>query len=437
MERLARRLELFLLPRAHEQGHGSSQTDQLAGDELRRVVLVVAVAAVGFFVPALIIAHVPADLWLPYLGAAVLAGVAIGGSFVLIRPGSRLAIPSAAVNVVLVATLSLIYEPYFHQLPMLFALVVAAYAVLHGLGAALVSSLLGALFVPLVAQDGVPANPTDFVYAFIYLSGTALLPWTAGRLARRRAVALRAEMEDKQSAKREAVFVLARAAEAKDHVTGEHVREVADLAERLARRVGFSTASASDLRFAAMLHDVGKLHLPDRVLQKPGPLTGEEWTLVKQHTVWGAEILGSTDGFELARRVARSHHENFDGSGYPDGLHGDQIPLEARIVRLVDVLDAMRRVRPYKPAWPLDRCLDEIAHGAGTQFDPELATELLRMVDPNLVLVPALVRPPRPITAPARPRVRPPPVSPVQALDGILPTRSMRGRRLVRVAVSR
>jgi hypothetical protein len=442
-ERLTRRLEGFLLPRVDDREQAALTAAQhatdFAGHDFSRVVTVVAVAAVGFFVPALVIANVPMALWLPYLGAAVVAGIGIGGSFVVIRPGSRLAMPSAALNVCLVAALAVIYEGYFHQLPMLFALVVAAYAVVHGIGPALVSSLIGAVLVPLVAQSGVRPNPTDFVYAFIYLFGTGLLPWTAGRLARRRAVALSAQLDQTQAAEREAVFVLARAAEAKDHVTGEHVKEVADLAERLALRVGYGTQAAADLRFAAMLHDVGKLHLPDRVLQKPGPLTPDEWELVKQHTVWGEKILGSTDGFELARRVARSHHENFDGSGYPDGLHGTGIPLDARIVRLVDVLDAMRQERPYKPAWPLERCLEEIARGAGTQFDPELAMELLRMVEPSAALLPQLA--PAPLIVPAPPLLKPPPVSPVQALDGILPAlgqrSARRARRLDRVAVSR
>ncbi len=405
------------------------------------MVAVVAVAAVGFFVPALLIANVPVQLWLPYLAAASAGGFLIGASFVVVRPGSRLAVPAAVLNVVLVGVLTVIYSSYFHQLPMLFALVVAAYAVVHGLGPAVIASLVGAAMVPLVAQGGVQPNPTDFVYAFIYLLGTAMLPWTAGRLARRRAVALRAQLERTLASEREAVFVLARAAEAKDHVTGEHVKEVADLAQRLASRVGYSTEAAEDLRFAAMLHDVGKLHLPDKVLQKPGALTADEWELVKQHTIWGERILGSTQGFELARRVARSHHENFDGSGYPDGLHGEGIPLEARIVRLVDVLDAMRQERPYKPAWDMERCLEEIARGAGSQFDPELAVELLAMVDPGSAVAPQIVRAPV-VWVPALPVLKPPPVSPIQALDGIVQplaaARTMRrGRRLARVTVSR
>jgi putative two-component system response regulator len=167
------------------------------------------------------------------------------------------------------------------------------------------------------------------------------------------------------------------------------------MSAELGLRTGMTPAQAEDLRFAGMLHDVGKLHLPDSVLLKRGPLTRAEWALVKQHTIWGEKILGSTEGFELARRIARWHHENFDGSGYPDGLAGSRIPLEARIVRLADVVDALQSERPYKAAWDLERTLDEVRIGSGRMFDPELAKELLAMfevVRDTRVAVPTIVQ---------------------------------------------
>ncbi|HYI23651.1 MAG TPA: HD domain-containing phosphohydrolase [Candidatus Limnocylindrales bacterium] len=438
---LSRLLERILLP-PEDEGVRSPDIHAPTSnqDDFRRVVAAVAVVAVSFIVPALYLARVPTELWLPFLGLAALVGALLGASFMVVRAGSPLALLSAFVNVTLVGMLTVVYAPYFHQLSLLFALVVAAHAVIHGLGPALVSAAMGAVLVPILTQGGAAANPTDFGYAFIYLFGTALLPWAAGRLARRRAVALREQLAATLATEREAVFILARAAEAKDHVTGEHVREVADLAEQLALRTGFNTQEAADLRFAAMLHDVGKLHLPDLVLQKPGPLTADEWELVKQHTIWGERILGTSAGFELARRVARSHHENFDGSGYPDGLNGSRIPIEARIVRLVDVLDAMRQERPYKPAWPIEKCIDEIARGVGSQFDPDLARELLEMFEPGA----AAVRLPE-VQSVFVPKVnvhRPPKISPVQALDGLMPvtlatTQRRHARRLARVSVTR
>jgi putative two-component system response regulator len=136
-----------------------------------------------------------------------------------------------------------------------------------------------------------------------------------------------------------------------------------------------------------MLHDVGKLHLPDSILQKPGPLTADEWVLVKQHTIWGERILGSSDGFELARRVARSHHENFDGSGYPDGLRATDIPFVARIVRVADVFDALAHDRSYKGAWERERVLDEIRDGSGSRYDPDIAAELIAMFEAHAITI--------------------------------------------------
>lgn len=172
---------------------------------------------------------------------------------------------------------------------------------------------------------------------------------------------------------RDGMVALARGAEAKDTDTGDHVVRVQLLAEDLARATGMEAERAADIGWSAMLHDVGKLHVPDRILLKPGPLTAEEWETMRRHPVWGAEILAQGEGFEVARRIARWHHENIDGSGYPDGLLGERIPLEARIVRIADAFDAMTHARPYKPAGTIESALEELDRYAGTQFDPELA----------------------------------------------------------------
>ena len=176
-------------------------------------------------------------------------------------------------------------------------------------------------------------------------------------------------------------MILARAAEAKDEITGDHVGRVGDLSATLAERAGFSSAQVDDIRFAAMLHDVGKLHVPDSILMKPGRLTAEEFAIVREHCVWGERILGSSTGFQLARRISRSHHENWDGSGYPDGLMWEGIPLVARVVHIADVFDALGNARPYKSAWPLERCLEKIERQAGRMFDPELVALFLPLVD--------------------------------------------------------
>lgn len=372
LSRLEAALEHVLVPAA---------TAGTAADGLSngygRVVGVIAGLAVGFFLPALTIADVPPERWLIFSMAAASVGLIVGGSFILLGRRSRWLVAAAAVNSLAVASLGHLYHPYFNQLVLLYALVVAAHAVVHGLRPSLVAAALGALLVPFVIQIGVQVNPSDPVYALIYLVGAALVPWTAERLAAYRAVALRDQLALTVATEREAVMILARAAEAKDQVTGDHVLRVGDISAQLARRAGLDEAIAEDIRFAGMLHDVGKLHVPDRLLTKPGPLDEDEWAIIQRHTIWGERILGSSAGFELARRIARSHHENWDGSGYPDRLRGEDIPLAARMVRLADAFDAMRNPRPYKEAWPLERCLEAIARRAGSLFDPDLARELL------------------------------------------------------------
>ncbi len=192
------------------------------------------------------------------------------------------------------------------------------------------------------------------------------------------------------------MVALARGAEAKDTDTGDHVVRVQAISIELALAAGLEPDTATSIGWSAMLHDIGKLHVPDRILLKPGPLDRAEWDVMRLHPVWGAEILAQGAGFEVARRIARSHHENFDGSGYPDGLAGDAIPFEARVVRLADTFDAITHGRPYQAARPLDWALQEIDRHAGTQFDPELAKLFIELLerDPDLSSKLRLVRRP-------------------------------------------
>lgn len=174
------------------------------------------------------------------------------------------------------------------------------------------------------------------------------------------------------SREHEAMIALARGAEAKDMDTADHVVRVQTLSQILATSSGMEEMRASHVGWSAMLHDVGKLHVPDKILVKPGPLTAAEWKIMRKHTIWGAEILAHGDGFEIARTIARSHHENWDGSGYPDGLRTGGIPLEARIVRIADTFDAITNRRPYKEAQTEEWALEELDRFAGKQFDPHL-----------------------------------------------------------------
>ncbi|HYI65718.1 MAG TPA: HD-GYP domain-containing protein [Candidatus Limnocylindrales bacterium] len=186
---------------------------------------------------------------------------------------------------------------------------------------------------------------------------------------------------------RDGMVALARGAEAKDTDTGDHIGRVQLLSEELARAVGLDSEEAANVGWSAMLHDVGKLHIPDGILLKPGPLTADEWDIMRRHPVFGEQILREGTGFEMARRIARWHHENVDGSGYPDGLKGTQIPLEARIVRVADAFDAITNVRPYKAARSVEWAIEELKRCAGTDFDPEIARLLVDMLEGDPALV--------------------------------------------------
>ena len=180
---------------------------------------------------------------------------------------------------------------------------------------------------------------------------------------------------------RETLLVLARAAESRDTDAAEHVRRLELLSARLAASAGLDAVAAAEVGWAAMLHDIGKLKVPDRILLKPQPLDPDEWTIVRQHPIWGEQVMAGSDNLVVARQIARSHHENWDGTGYPDGLYGDRIPVSARVVRIADAFDAMTNDRPYQQAVSFEAALEELTASAGRDFDPALVrlfTELLR-----------------------------------------------------------
>lgn len=157
-----------------------------------------------------------------------------------------------------------------------------------------------------------------------------------------------------------------------------HGDRMATVAVALAERLGLRADLLERLRFAAPLHDIGKTVLPQEVLLKPGPLTAEETALVRSHVHEGYRLLsGGGQRLRTARAVALTHHERWDGTGYPRGLRGKEIPLAGRIVAVADVFDALVSERPYKPAWTIDAAITEIARGSGSQFDPKIVAAFL------------------------------------------------------------
>ena len=187
-------------------------------------------------------------------------------------------------------------------------------------------------------------------------------------------------------AHKDTIAALSRSMEAKDLYTGGHTERVASVAVGLARKLGYRDEELEAIEIGALLHDIGKIGVPGHVLRKNGPLTDEEWELVKKHPLISDYILSELDLHPFVRQCARSSHERIDGTGYPEGLTGDEIPLPARIVFVADALDALTSTRPYRPARPMLAALAEIRAHAGTQFCPDVvkALEELWRQEPRL-----------------------------------------------------
>ena len=177
--------------------------------------------------------------------------------------------------------------------------------------------------------------------------------------------------------RRDAVEALAVALLERDRYTGEHSAFVVDMASAVARGLGLSTAQVEDVRAAALLHDIGKVGVPDAILNKPGPLTPEERAVMAEHPVIGERILRSIGGFAPVADIVRHEHESFDGTGYPDGLVGDQIPIGSRIILACDAYHAMTSDRPYRARLSHDDAFRELTRCAGRQFDPDVTAALV------------------------------------------------------------
>lgn len=173
----------------------------------------------------------------------------------------------------------------------------------------------------------------------------------------------------------EVIKRLGRAGEYKDNETGLHVIRMSHYSRLIAEGYGMGEDESDVIFNAAQMHDIGKIGIPDKILLKPGKLDNEEWETMKKHTSFGADIIGEhhSDLLTFARNIALTHHEKWNGTGYPSGLKEQEISLEGRIVAIADVFDALTSTRPYKKAWPVEDALNVIKQGKGSHFDPELA----------------------------------------------------------------
>lgn len=184
---------------------------------------------------------------------------------------------------------------------------------------------------------------------------------------------------DLEEAIHEGIVMLANAAEVKDKCTGDHIHRILSITHDICIEIGFSPDKAYLYGLFSMAHDVGKLKIPDDILNKPGVLTEKEWNIMQSHTTAGEKILGDKPFYKVARDIAGNHHENWDGSGYPNGLKGEEIPLSARIVAIADVYDALINKRPYKQAWTFNDTINEMKALSGKKFQPELLKAFLSL----------------------------------------------------------
>jgi response regulator RpfG family c-di-GMP phosphodiesterase len=182
-----------------------------------------------------------------------------------------------------------------------------------------------------------------------------------------------------------AVFMLGTASEMKDRETGNHINRIVYYTEAIAIKMGVDEDLARSYGVSSMLHDLGKLGVSGHIIRKPGKLTQEEFKVIKTHPSLALKILGDNKWFELARQIAYSHHEKWDGSGYPEGLAGEDIPFAARIVAVADVWDALLSDRPYKEPWTMENAILEIEKCGGSHFDPDVVTAFLELYADNKI----------------------------------------------------
>jgi len=183
---------------------------------------------------------------------------------------------------------------------------------------------------------------------------------------------LRATMQDLERSYDITIEAMGDALDLRDQETEGHCRRVTDMTVKLAEAMGLSEAEIVDIRRGALLHDIGKMGVPDAILLKPGPLTDDEWRVMRMHPVYAKELLSQVDFLQNALTIPYCHHEKWDGTGYPQGLSGEDIPLDARLFCIVDVWDALRSDRPYRKGWPDEKIFEHIKSLAGSHFEPAI-----------------------------------------------------------------
>lgn len=235
--------------------------------------------------------------------------------------------------------------------------------------------------VAIVAEGPADETRVEALHALAAYARTILERNDAEDERRRAVEGLRSANDELLRAYEETVNGWTKALDLRDTITEGHTQRVTHLTVRLARRFGFTERQIESVRRGALLHDIGKMGIPDAILQKDGPLTDDEWAVMRSHTVLAKEWLSPIRFLKDALDIPVFHHEKWDGSGYPHGLRGEEIPLPARIFAVVDVWDALTSDRPYRGAMPLEKARGIIEEGSGSHFDPTVVAAFLAMVD--------------------------------------------------------
>jgi putative nucleotidyltransferase with HDIG domain len=365
-------------------------------DHLRRLPILaflIAVAAVCGTVPVVRLAQPQSA---SPIAVVLLAAVVVAAFFPWMRPHPRRSPTLLFVTLALLTVAQGFSGGGQSPLTPLFALVILAAAFYPPRATALLVGLVVLARTSFVIYDHSPSRETIVRWCLetpvlvtlgVLVGITAhrlrqasesatLLPHLAGRtaLALERARSAQAL----QAAAMQTMVRLAEAVEAREAGTAAHCRRVAAYSVAIAGQLGIAAAETQEIERGALLHDIGKIGVPDAVLLKPAKLTEDEWVAMRRHAQIGYELLGQLPYLEHARELVYSHHERWDGNGYPRGLKGSLIPIGARIFAVADAFDAMSSDRPYRRALPPDVIVDELRHGAGSQFDAAVVAAMLR-----------------------------------------------------------